>query len=265
VKLLFEKSAFYIFLALVGMSLLSFFWTPFTQEWIELSSEYALPSTLHWFGQGENGIDVFSHVMIGLKNSFVLSISVNFLSATIGAGIGIGSVLLGKFWDEVLSRLVDVFNAFPSLIIFMCVMAFWGNGFLHLFFALSVTGWASYARVLRSLALSTTKEPFVEAAVASGASSFRVLFAHILPQLYPVFFVQIFLGLRRVIFAEAALSFLGLGQSPETASLGRLIAQGKEALLVAPHLLFIPGVILFLLMFCILVLGDKVQRLWVGA
>ena len=156
-------------------------------------------------------------------------------------------------------RVVDIVLAFPGILLAIGMMAVLGQSLFNVVLALCICGWAPYARLARGEALSIRTRGYVLAAESLGASTFRIVGRHILPNIISPILVRATLGMAGVIVAESALSFLGLGIQPPTASWGSMLNGGRIYLLVAPHLVFIPGVTIMLVVLSLNFFGDGLR------
>ena len=233
--------------------------SPLSPDAVDLSAELARPGGKHLLGAGENGIDVLSHVIYGARVSLFVSLFAVFLSGMIGVTLGGLAGYVGGWVDEVLMRIVDVLLAFPGMLLAIFITAVLGPSLFNVVFALSVTGWTGYARLVRGQILTLRERDYVQAARALGASDGRILFRHLLPNAAGPILVQATFGIPGAILAEASLSFLGLGAPPGTPSWGALVDQGAQYLLVAPHVALFPGLVIALVVLGFNFLGDAVR------
>ena len=184
------------------------------------------------------------------------------LSLAVGTTLGLLAGYRGGWLDEAIGRLIDVLLAFPGLLLAIALAAVLGPSLRNVVLALSLLGWTGYARLARAEAAAVRGREFVAAAAALGAGPLRIVTRHVLPQAAPALLVQATFGLSGAILAEAGLSFLGLGVPPPRASWGTMLSEGRDFLLVAPHLLLAPGTALGLTVLALQLLGDGlVQRL----
>jgi peptide/nickel transport system permease protein len=156
-------------------------------------------------------------------------------------------------------RLIDILMAFPGILLAIAFSAILGPGLDHVILALSLIGWTGYARLVRGEILSLRQRDFVSAARALGCRPRRIIVLHLLPNLLPPLLIQATFGLAAAIVAEGSLSFLGLGVAPPTPSWGSMLNEGRQFLLVAPHLTAYPGIALMLTVFALNLVGDALQ------
>ncbi|HEX8265543.1 MAG TPA: ABC transporter permease [Pyrinomonadaceae bacterium] len=229
-----------------------------------LAMRFAAPSAEHWFGTDALGRDVFSRVVFGARISLKVGIIVVAVSSVIGSVLGALAGFYGGWLDRFLSGyLFNVFLAFPGLLLAIALVAFLGAGLGKLILALCIIGWVGYARVMRGQVLKVREYDFVQAARALGASDWRILFVHILPNAIQPLIVQASLGMAGAVLSEASLSFLGLGIPPPAPSWGTMIeeARGLDTLANAPHVLLFPGIVIALTVLAFNFIGDGLREL----
>ncbi|MBC7796404.1 MAG: ABC transporter permease [Pyrinomonadaceae bacterium] len=257
----------YIGLGFVAVLIIVAIFAPFiaTHRFDDFNTalRYAAPSAQHWFGTDDLGGDVFSRVVYGTRISLEVGIIVVTVSTIIGTFLGAIAGYYGGWFDQFLSGYVfNVFLAFPSLLLAIALVAFLGAGLEKLILALCVVGWVGYARVMRGQVLKVREYDFVQAAKALGASDFRIIFIHILPNAIQPLIVQASLGMAGAVLSEASLSFLGLGIPPPAPSWGTMIekARGLDTLYAAPHVLLFPSIAIALTVLSFNFIGDGLRE-----
>lgn len=220
------------------------------------------PSREHPFGLDELGRDILSRLLWGARVSMLVGFTVVGSATLLGLLIGSLAGTLGGRVDALLMRLLDVFLAFPGILLAIALVAVLGPALSHVILALVAIGWVGTARLVRGQILQLKEQEFVLAARAGGVSFARLVLRHLIPNVLPLVVVQASLGLAGAILAEASLSFLGLGIQPPTPSWGAMINAGRSHLLDAPHLTLFPGLSIVFAVVALNFLGDAlVDRL----
>ncbi len=212
-----------------------------------------------WLGCDQYGQDVFSRLVYGTRLSLGIGFSARLFALAIGLTVGLLAGYFGGWADWLLMRLVDIFLAFPSLLLAIAISMVLGNGLLTVILAIGVVGWAETARIVRSQAMELRSAEFVQAAQTMGASHTRIILTHILPNCLPLIIVIFAMGMATAILAEASLSFLGLGADPALPTWGGMVAAGKDYLWVYPTLAIYPGCCIALVVILFNVLGDELR------
>ncbi|WP_441518911.1 ABC transporter permease [Bradyrhizobium sp. 2TAF24] len=217
------------------------------------------PSTLHWFGTDELGRDILSRVITGAQASLLAGL----ISVTIALGVGVPLGLLagyrGGFVDALISRITDAMLACPFLILAIALAAFLGPSLGNVMIAIGVTTTPIFIRLTRGQVLNVKAEDYIEAARALGNSPLRIACVHILPNILPALLVQATLSIAAAIIAEAALSFLGLGQQPPAPSWGSMLNAAQRFLANAPWMALWPGLAIFLIVLSLNLVGDGLR------
>ena len=227
---------------------------------IDLPSRLAPPSRTHWFGTDELGRDILSRVIYGARISMLVGVSVVAFSLFLGLIVGSIAGYYGGRVDRVVNVVVmNAFLSFPGILLAIAFVAFLGPGILNLILALSIGGWVGYARLVRAQVLATREREYVEAARALGASDWRVITRHILPNMIQPVVVQAAIGMAGAVLAEATMSFLGLGVPPPAASWGSMLNDGRAHLFDAPHLVLFPAAAVMLAVLSFNFIGDALR------
>ncbi|HKJ82710.1 MAG TPA: ABC transporter permease [Mariprofundaceae bacterium] len=226
---------------------------------VHLNSVLDGPGTTHPFGCDSLGRDVLARLAEGLLLSAGVGFSVILLGGMVGISIGMLAGWAGGWVDTVLMRLADIVLSFPGILMAIALAAMLGPGVDNLVLALVAVGWVGFARLTRSQVLSLKHVPYIDAARACGSSLGYIGWRHLLPNIAAPLLVEASFGLAAVIIAEAGMSFLGVGVQPPDASLGTMIHEGSRMMLVAPRLVILPGLLLFLLVMAVNLLGDALR------
>ena len=213
----------------------------------------------HPLGTDQEGRDMLSRLLEGAKVSISVSFLAAFSAMVIGVAVGLVSGYRGGKTDTALMAVCDLILAFPSLLLAIGVSVVLPPGTFTVMLAMASVGWASFARLVRGHVLAIRGTTFVDAARAVGASEFRVLRAHILPQCMPLALTFMTVKLGGYIITEASLSFLGLGAQPPAATWGSMISQGMAYIYSAPWIAVLPGLAIALTAFCFNMLGDALN------
>lgn len=226
---------------------------------VDQSKSYAEPSWEHPFGTDRNGRDILARTIYGSRTALTIGIIAVGIGFVGGVIIGVISAYFGGYIDDLLMRSVEVLYAIPGLILAMIFMAIFGPNLYNLFIAYGIVGIPAYARVMRSEALSLRDREYVEAAKLAGLPTRTILFREITPNGIAPVVVQATLSMGSVIIGAAALSFLGFGVQPPTPDWGRMLSDGRTALLVAWWVAFFPGIMIFLTVMGFNMLGDGLR------
>jgi peptide/nickel transport system permease protein len=217
------------------------------------------PSALHWFGTDDLGRDVLSRVMYGARASLLAgAISVG-IALGIGVPFGLLSGYRGGFIDALISRITDAMLACPFLILAIALAAFLGPSLGNAMIAIGISAAPIFVRLTRGQVMSVKVEDYVEAARAMGNPRWRIALFHILPNIMPALLVQATLSIAAAIIAEAALSFLGLGQQPPAPSWGSMLNAAQRFLTNAPWMAVWPGLAIFLVVLSFNLVGDGLR------
>lgn len=199
-------------------------------------------SSDHLLGTDQLGRDLLSRIIHGARTSMVIGLSVVAVTAVFGTLTGLLAGYYGGVVDNVIMRWVDVQTAFPGLLVAITIIAMVGPSMRNLIIVLAINGWMIFARIVRGITLSQREQAFVKAAQVTGSSDRRIIFVHILPNLISPVLTIFVMELARIILAEAALSFLGLGIQPPDSSWGLILAQGRDYIVRAWWLVTFPGI-----------------------
>lgn len=229
---------------------------------ISFRNELKPPSEEHWFGTGKLGVDLFYGVVWGARISVIMGLAITAAGAVIGTILGGMAGYFGGKIDELIMRTTDIFLAMPILILAMAVTTALGSGLFNIGLALIVVWWPSYTRLVRGVVLSIRENQYVEAARAVGASDWRIITRHILPNSMSPIMVQATLDIGTVVLLSAALSFIGFGPGGTNfAEWGNLVSQGQEYMQSAWWPVTIPGIAIFGFVLGFNLLGDGLRDL----
>jgi peptide/nickel transport system permease protein len=235
------------------------FLAPYNPYIVSLDDRLQPPGGAHLLGTDELGRDVFSRLIYGARVALWVGIVTVVLGGLIGISGGLVAGYLGGRWDAIIMRLVDVFLAFPVIILAIAIVAVRGPGLTNVLVALALVYWTTYARVARGTVLLLREEEYTWAARTLGASSSRIMLRHLLPNAVAPLVVLASLGMGNAILAEAALSFLGLGIQPPEASWGSMLNSGMQFLRDSSYLSTFPGLAIFITVLGFNLLGDGLR------
>jgi len=232
---------------------------PLSPDAVDLPAILAPPGPESLLGNDDLGRPVLHRLLAGARISFTVGLGVVTLSALVGSVAGGAAAFAGGWVDLLLVRLLDVFLAFPGILLAIALAGILGPGTDNLIVALAAVGWVGYARLARAQVLSLKERDHVTAARALGAGSVSILLRHLLPLALAPLMVEATFGVAAAVVAEAGLSFLGLGVQPPQASWGSMIREGVGYMLVAPHLVLAPGMAILLVVLAVNLLGDRLR------
>lgn len=246
-----------VFVTLVA--LLTPWIAPYSYEAQDLNLGPVPPSADHWFGTDVFGRDMLTRMMYGGR----ISLAVGFLATAV-------SLIIGMFWgtvsgysagrvDSAMMRIVDILYALPFIIFVILLMVVFGRNLFLLFMAIGAVEWLTMARIVRGQVLNIRKQEFIEAAIMTGISRWRIITRHVIPNVLGPVIVYTTLTIPAVMLLEAFLSFLGLGVQPPMSSWGLLISYGVETMEEYPWLLIFPGMMLSVTLFALNFLGDGLR------
>lgn len=222
----------------------------------ELARSLQPPSRAHWFGTDQLGRDLLTRILYGARVSLAIGLVTVGVAGAVGLAVGIAAGYLGGMVDVLLMRLVDVYLSFPFILLALTVNAILGIGLQNIILTLIITGWVVYARLVRGEVLALKTQDYVEAARALGAPEARIVLRHLLPNLWTPVIILSSLQVAQFIVAEAAISFLGFGVQPPTASWGNMLNEGKTYIYNAWWMTTFPGLALVLTALGVNLVGD---------
>jgi len=249
-----------LILIFVVMALFAPLLAPHDPASIDLPNRLQSPSASHWFGTDELGRDILSRIIFGSRVSLIVGASV--VGGSLLGGLIIGSI--AGYYGGKVDRFINVivmnaFLSFPGFLLAIAFVAFLGPSLWNLILALIIGGWVGYARLVRAQVLAAREREYVEAARALGASDWRIVIRHILPNIIQPVVVQAAIGMAGAILAEATLSFLGLGVPPPTASWGSMLNDARAHLFDAPHMVVFPAIAVMLAVLSFNFIGDALR------
>jgi len=250
-----------IVVILVSMALVGPWLSPYDLEGLDWSHVAAWPGLAHahWFGTDRLGRDLFVRTLDGARVSLAVGLVASAVSLSVGVSYGAVAGYLGGRTDRLMMRIIEILSGLPLIFFVIFLTVILGRSETLLFVSIGAVGWLTMARIVRGRTLSIRQQEFIEAAVASGASTARIIFKHVVPNVLGPVIVYATLTVPQIILFESFLSFLGLGIQEPQASLGTLIAQGAAEMEAAPWILLVPGGFLALLLLSLNILGDGLR------
>lgn len=236
---------------------ISIFYTPYDPEKMDIYNKFLSPCPQHIFGTDNFGRDIFSRTMVGLFDTIVISGTTVLIGFTIGLLIGSLTGYFGGIIDEILMRINDALSSVPSVLMAIVFIGVFGSSTWTLILSLGIVFIPSFARMIRSEFIKEKNKEYVMSAKLSKASSFRIIFVHILPNCKKTIASTIIVGFNNAILAEASLSFLGIGVQPPKASLGLMLKEAQTFLVKAPWYGLFPGMVIVLLIIGIVLVEKR--------
>lgn len=228
-------------LLVVLVAIFSPFLTPNDPFASDLANALKAPSEAHWFGTDKLGRDVLSRIIYGTGLSLFMGFTIVFLVASIGTVVGSLAGYFGGKVEMVLMRICDIMISFPGIILAIAIAGIMGGSVGNTILALTIVGWAKYARLVRSLVIKVRQEDYIAAAIMSGGTSAVILRRHVLPNIMPLVVVTASMDLGVMMLEIAGLSFLGFGAQAPTPEWGLMLNEGRQYLQLAPWLMIFPG------------------------
>jgi peptide/nickel transport system permease protein len=235
------------------------FFLPLHPDDLLLSKILAPPEGQAWLGYDDLGRPIADRVIMGARTSLYVALSVTLLSLTTGTFFGVFAGWLGGWWDRCAVLVIDIFIAFPGILLAIALAGLLGPGIMNAVIALSVVGWVGFARLARAQTLAVKQRDHVTAAIALGTTAWQIVLRHLLPLILAPLIVEATFAIAGTVLAEAGLSFLGLGVQPPQASWGSMIRDGTRYMLVAPHMVLAPGIAVFLVVLSVNLSGDALR------
>jgi len=217
------------------------------------------PGYSHWLGTDDLGRDVLSRLLYGARISISVGVLSQLAIALIGVPVGAIAGLKGGWLDYIIMRVIDVLSSLPTILFYILLMVALGAGFWNLIFAMTLTGWIGIARLVRGQVLSLKKTDFIRASRAMGAGNWYIVKKHVLRNVMTPVIVSVALGIPGAMFAEAGLSFLGLGIPAPQTSWGQMIGMYQAYIRTAWHLTVFPSIILALTMLAWFLFADGIR------
>jgi oligopeptide transport system permease protein len=255
------RLSFGIIVVLVGLAVIGPWLNPNgaeTLDWSYVASDPTMAHA-HWFGTDRLGRDLYVRTLQGARVSMMVGLVASTVSLSLGLIYGAVAGYVGGRTDDAMMRIVEILGGLPLIFFVIFLTVVFGRNEYLLFVSIGAVGWLTLARIVRGQALSIRRQEYIEAAIASGAGTTRIIYKHVLPNVIGPVIVYATLAIPQIILLESFLSFLGLGIQEPRASLGTLIAAGAGEMEAAPWILIAPGAFLTLLLVCLNIFGDGLR------
>jgi ABC-type dipeptide/oligopeptide/nickel transport system permease subunit len=246
-------------IALLLMALFANVLAPEGYDAQKLDQTWLYPSWEHPMGTDPFGRDVLTRIIYGARISLAVGFITNLVALAIGLPVGALAAWYGGVVDYVVMRVIEIINSVPNLLLGILIMTVLGPGFLNVLLVFIVTGWMGIARLIRGQLLALRERDYVLAAHCIGASNFRIITTHLLPNSLPPIIITVTLGIPAAILGEAGLSFLGIGLNPPLPSWGRMLDDYLSAVQSHWYLPFFPGLMIAITMYAFTLMGDGLQ------
>jgi ABC-type dipeptide/oligopeptide/nickel transport system permease subunit len=243
----------------IALAVFASFLAPYNPYKGDFLATWETPNRLHWLGTDDLGRDVLSRLLYGARVSLQVGILSQLAVAAVGVPVGALAGLKGGWLDFCVMRVIDVLSSLPTILFYILLMVALGAGFWNLILAMTLTGWIGIARLVRGQVLSLKKTDFIRASRAMGAGDFYILKKHILRNVMSQVIVAMAIGIPNAMFAEAGLSFLGLGIPAPQASWGQMIGMYDSYIRTAWHLTLFPAIVLALTMLAWFLVADGIR------
>ncbi|PLY11104.1 MAG: ABC transporter permease [Arcobacter sp.] len=253
------KVAFYIlafFVAIIFFMPLLYSVSPYE---LNPSKILQAPSLEHIMGTDRLGRDIFARILDGGQTSLIIGFASAGISSLVGLFIGINAGYLKGNIDKTITIIIDLFLTFPTFFLLLALVSYIQASSIILIIVISITGWMGMARMIRSESFSIGTKPYIKVLKLANVSSLKIIFKYFTPLLAPIFLISFTFGVGGAILAESGLSFLGLGVNSPEMSLGSLLSDGKAVLDIAWWVSFFPGLMIFIVTFCLMQISDFLQ------
>ena len=247
--------------AMLLLILIGFVHTPYDITKMDSAAKLAAPSFKHLMGCDNFGRDIFSRVMQGLGTTMVISSLVVFFSGLAGILLGAFTGYFGGVLDEFVMRVTDALNSFPSILLTLVIISLLGTGRQNVIISMSLVFTPSFVRIVRGEFIRLRDADYIKRARMMGVGKFRILFIHILPNIFSVFWVSVMIGFNNAILAESGMSYLGIGVQPPDASLGNMLSDAQGYLQSAPWCALAPGLTIVWLVLGFSLFSEGIRRL----
>lgn len=251
--------------SIIAMGIFAPFVAPYDPNYVNLMVRMAPPvwmeggSWAHIFGTDQLGRDLLSRCIYGIRNSFAIASVGIIVSSVVGIGLGIVAGLAGKWADRIIMMIVDAFIALPNMLLMLCGIAILGRELWVLVLMIGLVKWEGYSRIIRGQVLQIKAQGYIESCQVLGGNRYRIAIKHVVPNLVSPIAVMLTLSFPSILTMEAGLSFLGVGIQPPTASIGRMIDEGRDYLIDAWWITGIPAAVIVTITLTFQIIGDLIR------
>ncbi|QKF67557.1 ABC transporter, permease protein [Arcobacter venerupis] len=255
------KVALYLLITVIlAIFLLPFLYAVSPYE-LDPSKILQAPSLEHLFGTDRLGRDMLARILEGGQTSLIIGFLAASISSIVGLFIGINAGYFKGNIDKTITIMIDLFLTFPTFFLLLALVSYVQASAVILIIVISITGWMGMARMIRSESFAIGNKPFIKILKVANVSTFKIIFKYFAPLLAPIFLISFTFGVGGSILAESGLSFLGLGVNPPAMSWGSLLSDGKAVIDIAWWVSFYPGLMIFIITFCLIQISDYLQGL----
>lgn len=248
-----------VIILLILMAVFAEFIAPFHYDDQDLTRRFQFPNSTHWLGTDNFGRDILSRLIFGSRISLQVGLISVGIAASFGAALGAISAFYGRWIDHVIMRSMDMLLAIPGMLLAIAIASALGPGLRNMMIAIGISSIPGFARVVRSSVLTIKEQEYIEAAQSIGASNFRIIMKHIMPNAMAPLLVQTTLSVAGAVLSAAALSFLGLGIQPPTPEWGAMLSAARQFIRDYWHLTTFPGLMIMLTVYALNVFGDGLR------
>ncbi|MFZ9856934.1 MAG: ABC transporter permease [Roseiflexaceae bacterium] len=252
-------AAMFVVLLMFFMAIFADIIAPYNYDEIVKGRTRQFPNAQYWFGTDNVGRDQFSRIIYGARISLIIGLSVQLIAITVGVSLGAIAGFFGGWIDYVIMRLLEVFTAIPQLLFALFLLSMWGGGLFNVVLALGLIGWIEICRLTRAQVLSLREKEYIEAARAIGVTPLAIAAKHILPNALTPLIISFTLGIPAAMFAEAGLSFLGIGINDPLPSWGKMAGSSYAFIEVYWHLGVFPTLMIGMTMLSFSFVGDGLR------
>ncbi|SDP85549.1 peptide/nickel transport system permease protein [Litchfieldia salsa] len=232
---------------------------PYNPNTIDIANKLQTPSAEHWFGTDDKGRDILSRLLHGSRISLTVGVLSTLLGAAVGIVLGIVAGYYGRWIDSLIMRICDILLAFPGILLALAIVSILGASTTNVIIAIAFFAVPTFARIVRGSTLTVKKLEYIDAIRAMGATDFRIIFKHILPNIVSPIIVQSTLYIASAIITAAALSFLGMGTQPPDPEWGTMLSEGRSYIRQAPYITLFPGLVILVVVIGFNLFGDGLR------